>query len=432
MRLKNIVRSVGIGGASLALAAGLASCSRDYTVAYVYSVAGGTTGGTVSAYAVDFETGILNQIAGSPFAIPFTNPSTVVAAPNNKFIYVIGGSENAQVEEFGVGTDGKLYGEHTYNLTGTIAPPTTGQPTIVNATVDTTGTYLYVPYTYQLGSSTASPGPGGITIFPINSDNSLGTALNQNVGSNPVGITVATPVCVPAANAIIASNPTCTLSTGGSGIDNVYVYVVDQELATGKPTILGFAQNTATGALTPLSGTNLTTFQGYSVGVIPSAIRIDGTSRFVYVTDEESNQVYGFQVDNLSGNLVALSGSPFGTGLRPVNLTIDPSSKYLYTANYNSGSVSEFVINQANGNLSTVAGSSFATNAGTSCVTVDPALGQFLYTTNNEAATLSGGELNTSTGAVTAVLDSPFPTSQLPTCLVSVANGAHASEQLTP
>ena len=433
MRLKNIVRSAVAGGASLTLALGLLSCSRDYTVAYVYSVAGGTTGGSVSAYGIDFETGILNQISGSPFAIPFTNPTTVVAAPNNKFIYVIGGSQNAQVEEMAVGTDGKLYGENTYNLTGTIGQSTTTQPTTLTAAIDSTGTYLYVPYTYQSGYGPSSPGPGGVTIFPINSDNSLGTPINLNVGNNPVAVAIAAPVCVPTGSAIIASNAACSNVTGGgSGIYNVYAYVVDQELTSAKPTVLGFAQNTSTGALTPLSGTNLSTFQGAAAGVVPSDVVVDGTSRWVYVTDQEENEVIGYQIASNTGNLTALTGSPFGTGLFPVSLIVDPRSKYVYTANYNSGTVSSFVINQANGNLSTVAGSTFASNAGTSCVTIDPALGQFLYTTNYQAATLSGGEVNANTGAITGVLDSPFPTSTLPSCLISVANGAHSSEQLTP
>ncbi len=423
MKWKNIVRGTVAGGASLALALGLASCSRDYTVAYVYSISTGN--GTISAYAVDYETGIINQISGSPFATPFTNPVTVVAAPNSKYIYVIGGSQNAQVEEFGVGTDGKLYGENSYNLTGTY-------PT--GAAVDPTGTHLYVTYTYQSGFSPASLGPGGVTIFPISqTDNSLGAPINQNVGNNPIGVAISAPVCVPTGNALVSTNTPCTgLTGGGAGVDNVYVYVLDQELTAAKPTILGFAQNTGSGALTPLSGTNIGTLQGYSAGVVPSAIAVEGTSRFAYVTDQQANQVYGYSIANTTGNLTALSGSPFGTGLRPVSLTIDPRAKYVYTANFNSNTISEFAINQASGNLSTIAGSNFSTATGPTCVTIDPALGQFLYTSNNIDNSISGGELNTNTGEVTGVLDTPFPTSPLPGCLVAVSNGSHATQQLTP
>ncbi len=427
MSLKNIVRSAAVGGASLALALGPTACSRDYTVAWVYSVS--ASNGTVSAYGVDFETGILNQVAGSPFATPFTNPVRVVAAPNNKFIYVIGGSQDAQVEEFSVGTDGKLYGEHTYNLTGTY-------PT--NATVDTTGTFLYVTYTYQSGFSPASPGPGGLTIFPINSDNSLGTAVNQNVGNNPVAIALATPVCVPAPAAVIAGNSTCSNVTGGgSGVNNIYAYVLDQELTLAKPTVLGYAQNTANGTLTLLSGTafnpTLNTFQGSSAGVVPSAIAVDGTTRYVYVTDQEQNEVLGYQIARTTtGNLTPLSGSPFNTGAFPLDVRIDPRADYVYTANFNASTVSSFAINQATGNLTTVAGGNFLPATNPTCVTIEPALGQFFYTSDFKNGSISGATLNANTGALTAVADTPFPTAALPSCLTSVANGEHASVVLNP
>lgn len=425
MSLNNIVRSAAVGAASLALALGLTACSRDYTVAWVYAVS--ASNGTISAYGVDYQTGILNQVSGSPFTTPFTNPVRVIAAPNNKFIYVIGGSQNAQVEEFAVGTDGKLFGQHTYNLTGTY-------PT--NATVDTTGTYLYVAYTYQQGYSPASPGPGGITIFHINqTDNSLDSVLNQNVGNNPVGIALAAPVCVPAAAAVVASNSACTSVTGG--INNIYAYVLDQETTLAKPTVLGFAQNTSTGALTPLSGTaynnTLKTYQGNSAGVVPSAIAVDGTTRYVYVTDQQQNEIFGYQIArSTTGNLTPLSGSPFNTGQYPVDIKIDPRADYVYTANFNSGTVSSFAINQATGNLSTVAGSNFVTATNPSCVTIEPALGEFLYTSNYKDGSLSGATLNGNTGALTAVADTPFPTSALPSCLTSVANGEHASVVVTP
>ena len=437
MRLKNIVRSTGTAAAALALALGLGSCSRDYTVAYVYAVSGGSTGGSVAAYGIDYETGILNQIAGSPFAIPFTNPSKVIASPNSKNVYVIGGSQNAQVEEFAVGTDGKLYGQNTYDLTGTEASTTGNASTtfpfqIVGAAIDSTNTFLYVTFSYQNGFSTVSPGPGGVSIYKINGDGSLQPPITQNVGNNPVGVAVSAPVCVAAP--IVSGTTACsTVAGGGNGFNNVYVYVLDQEVATGKPTVLGFAQN-PNGSLTPLAGTTLgTTNQGYPAGVLPSAIAVDGTTRFVYVTDQEQNQVIGYSIArNTTGALTPLTGSPFGTGQLPVGLTIDPRSDYVYTANFNSNSVTSFAINQSTGNLSTVAGGNFQLGTSPTCVTIDPALGQFVYTSDYGSGTLSGGQLQPNTGAITTVLDSPFPTSALPTCVASVANGSHAVQQLTP
>ncbi len=332
MRLTTKVRSVTTGGAALALALGLTSCSRDYTVGYVYAISAASA--TISAYGIDYQTGILNQIAGSPFTSTVSDPIKIVAHPNNQAIYVIGGAngpDGNSVEEVLVGSDGKLYGSHTYNLTGTY-------PT--SATVDPAGKFLYVTFTYQNGYTPASPGPGGVSIFPINSDNSLGTPSTLNVGNNPIGVAVSPAVCVT--SALVSGNSTCTVSTGGSGAYNVYAYVVDQEVALAKPTVLGFAQNQSTGALTPLSGTTtnttLKTLQGVAAGVTPSAIAVDGTASFVYVTDQETNQVYGYNIArSTTGNLKAMPSSPFGTGALPVSIIVDPRGQYVYTANSNSG-----------------------------------------------------------------------------------------------
>ena len=421
MRLTTKLRSVITGGAALALALGLSSCSRDYTVGYVYSISAANA--TVSAYAIDYQTGILNQISGSPFAAIVSDPIKLVAHPNNQAVYVVGGpngSDGNSVEQFQVGSDGKLYATHTYNLTGTY-------PT--GAAIDTTGTFLYVTFTYQNGYTPASPGPGGVSIFPINSDNSLGTPTTLNVGNDPVGIAISAPVCVT--SPLVSGNPTCTSSTGSAaGAYNTYAYVIDQETAAGKPTVLGFAQNMSTGALTPLSSTTTSStglIQGVSAGVTPSAIAIDGTASFVYVTDRETNQIYGYTIArSTTGVLTPMPSSPFGTGALPVSIIVDPRAEYVYTANFNSGTVGSYAINRATGSLSATAGSTYTAQSGTSCVTIDPNLGTFLYAANYTTGNISGAELDSHTGVLTAVLNSPFPTSSLPACLVAVGNGSHA------
>ena len=65
--------------AALAMGLGLSSCSRDYTVAYVY-VTASTTGtaaqqaGVINAYAVDYQSGALTQLADSPVPSGGRNP----------------------------------------------------------------------------------------------------------------------------------------------------------------------------------------------------------------------------------------------------------------------------------------------------------------------------------------------------------------------
>jgi 6-phosphogluconolactonase (cycloisomerase 2 family) len=280
MTYKSMLQAAMAAGLSAAIGLGATACSRDYTAAYVYTVS--ASGPNINAFGVDYQSGILVQIAGSPFTTGFTRETAVAPSPDGKFLYVLSGPEDSKVEELAIGTDGKLYGQHTYSLTGTY-------PTAM--AIDSTGKFLYVTFTYQTGFTPALPGPGGITIFPINSDNSLGTPVSQNslnyvpVGNKPIAIAVSVPTC--SATPVIAGNASCT-GASGAGHENVFVYVVDQE-ASPNATVLGFAQNTSTGALTPVSGntfnSSLGTYQGIHAGVTPSAIAIDPTGRFVYVTD---------------------------------------------------------------------------------------------------------------------------------------------------
>jgi 6-phosphogluconolactonase len=437
MKFNTINRSAKAAVISLAIGLGTTACSRDYTAAYVYSVS--NTSGQVSAFAVDYQSGILTQISGSPFASNLQNPVTDLAAPNGKTLYVIGGSFNNDVSVMTIGSDGKLYAQSTKEITGTY-------PTA--AAIDATGAFLYVTYTYQNGYSPVSPGPGGVSIFPINSDGSLRDATNVNVGNNPVAIGVSQPVCDYTATAPTGSSGNAACTTTGStaagaasgvndGIDSVFVYVVDAETASATPTLLGFAQNMKTGGLTQLPGTNVN--GGTNAGVAPSAIAIDPTGKYVYVTDKQQNEIFGYEIENnptaaanTGGQLSPLVSSPFATGGYPLGITIEPRGKYVYVANYNSGTVSSYSLNLANGSLGASAGSGFATTTGPTCVTVEPALGIYLYTSNFLDGELSGGQLSPDTGQLSGVANSPFPTAAQPICLTSVANGAHSIQLVNP
>ena len=422
MKAVNLVRAALATGTSLAIAFGTASCSRDYTSAYVYVTtnAAGATGGSVSAYAVDYQSGVLTQLAGSPFTAGIgRNPVTEVASPNGKNLYVVS-KDDSTITEFGIGTDGKLYGQHTYNSIGTLP---------VAAAIDSTGKFLYVASTFQSGYSPTSGGPGDITIFPIAADGSLGAATSVNVGVNPVGIAVSKP------------------GTIGATAGSVYVYVVDQEgglTGAATPYVVGFSQNTSTGALTLLPGSTCSTTAptvctGYRAGVLPSAIAIDPTTSYVYVTDKSTNQILGYRITNsssgatLNGTLTALPTSPFGTGLYPAGITIDPRGKYLLTANYNANSVSSFSINLSDGSLGGTASAGSAQVAtGPTCVTIEPALGIYVYTSNSIDNSVSALQISPNTGALSGVPNTPYPSGSLPSCVVSVANGDHANSIVNP
>jgi 6-phosphogluconolactonase (cycloisomerase 2 family) len=399
---------------SLALVS-VTACSRDYVLAYVYvttakPLTGTSPNGGVSAYAVDFQIGSLTPLADSPIQAG-RNPVTLVATPNGLNLYVVN-HDDSSVGEYSIGTDGKIYLQNTYNVTGSMATA---------IAIDAAGKFLYVTFTYQLGPngqqlySPASPGPGGVTIFPINGDGSLGTPSTLKVGNNPVGIVVSRP---PA---------------GGTA---VFAYVLDQETpTTPKATVLGFSQNLTTGALTPIPGTVITTDStgktvatGYGAGTTPSAIAEDPSARFVYITDEATNQLFGNLVSN-NGSLVPMTNSPFATGIFPVGLTIDPRGKFLYVANFSSNTVGAYAIDIASGNpVGSVGSASTSVDTAPTCVTIEPALGIYAYSSNNLASTVSAMKLDPHNGGLAQVQNTPFPSSGLPTCAVAVANGSHPTQ----
>jgi 6-phosphogluconolactonase len=394
MNLHKISRIAKVSVLSAGMVLGLASCSLDYVVGYVYVTTNHNSPGVINQYSIDFQSGALTQIGTQIQA--GINPVAIISAPNGKFVYVINQGSN-NVQEFAVQGDGTLASKGTF--------PTANTP--VALTIDPQGKFLYVACNYQTGTS----GNGAISIFPVNSDNSLGTPTTQPIGSNPIGIVVS--------------------------YFNHFVYVVDRETQPNAQ-ILGFAQNTTTGALATVPGTTIVTVggvtvaKGFSAGVVPSAITEELTARFLYVTDEAANQLIGYTVQ-ANGSLVPMINGPFQTGLFPVALTVDPTGKLLYVANYNANTIQGYAIDTFTGTPSGAVGA-FATGvgAGPTCITIDPALGTNLYTSNSLDNTVSAEKLTPNTGGLAHVQNSPFPAAGGPTCLASVPNGAHASQIITP
>jgi 6-phosphogluconolactonase (cycloisomerase 2 family) len=373
---------------------GLASCSLDYVVGYVYVATNHNSPGVIDQYSIDFQSGALTEI-GTPVQAG-NNPVRLVPAPSGQFVYVINQGDST-VQLFAVQSDGTLVSKGTY--------ATANSPTAI--AIDPQGKFLYVACNHQTGTS----GNGAISIFPVNADNTLGSSTTQPIGSNPAGIVVS--------------------------YFNHYVYVVDQETQPNAQ-ILGFSQNTTTGALTAVAGTTITTVGGVTVakgvpaGVVPSAITEELTARFVYVTDEAANQLIGYTVQP-NGSLVPMINGPFQTGLFPVSITVDPTGKLLYVANYNANTIQGYAIDTFTGTPSGAVGA-FGTSVGVgpTCVAIDPALGTNLYTSNSLDNTVTGEKLLPNTGALSGVQNSPFPASGGPTCLTVVPNGAHASQIITP
>ncbi len=390
---------------SLAVALGLTACSNDYTVSYVYMITQGVQGSTshslLNSYQVDYQSGFLYTMPDSPNDTGGRDGVALVVAPNNLFLYTVNNFDS-DVVEFAIGTDGKLYPQNTYNITGSLP---------VAAAIDAAGKFLYVAFTYQNnpdGSqlyTPSNPGPGGITVFPINSDNTLGKPTTWNVGRNPVAIT--------------------TSPTGN------FVYLAEQDSAS-SANILGFTVtvNTTTGVptLTPMPGVTINSgnvpSSGFLSGQTPSGMLVDSTGTHLYVTDKTANQVATYNIGSGGVLTPVLPTTPTDAG--PMGMSLDLQGKYLYIAANTANAIDGYTIGSNGVPARSTVAATVQAGTGPTCVAVSgspsnasPSHAVYLYVSNSLSNTVTAEQLNESTGALDQVLGSPFVGSSLPACIVT-------------
>jgi 6-phosphogluconolactonase len=398
MEFKPMGRAVKASMLSLAMALGVTACSNDYTVSYVYMTTAKTLPhGLINAYQVDYQSGYLYTLADSPIDAGGRDTVGLVVAPSELFLYTVNNFDS-DVVEFAIGTDGKLYPQHTYNITGSL-------PTA--AAIDAGGNFLYVTFTYQNNANgtelytPANPGPGGITIFPINKDNTLGTPTTVNVGRNPVGIIT---------------------STAGN-----YVYVIEQDSAS-SANLLGFSENATTGALTPLPGVTINPGNipstGYPSGSNPSGLLEDATATHLYLTDQTLSQVATYSVG--TNGIPSLAGTTT-TDAGPMGMAFDLDHKYLYVTAYTANALDGFTIGANGVPVRSTVAASVQTGTGPTCVTIsgapsnaNPIHAIYLYTSNALSNNLTGEQLSETDGSLDQIQGTPFGGSALPTCAVTV------------
>jgi 6-phosphogluconolactonase (cycloisomerase 2 family) len=413
MKLKKIGQGFLATAAVLAIALGLSSCNPGDTIDYLFVTANNAKGncsGQVAAYHVNSYSGALTQVTGSPFCSGGSNPVAEVATPNQQYLYVVNHDSNA-IAEFAIGTDGQLSLGKSYTTPGT-------EPVAI--AVNTTGTLLFVLDYYQSGFSDATPGPGALAVYTINSDGTLGSspASYMPLQCFPTGIAVA-----PNGKYVYATNTnsvvvTTSAPTTGSN-------PATPATCPGQGTISGFSV-ASSGALTPIAGSP------FLAGSTPTGIAIDPTSRFLYATDSVQNELIAYDIQT-AGVLYPLTNGPFTTGTFPVGVVVDPRGEYIYVTDYNSSAISEYSLTQSTGAPSEGNSASYNTHAPSpTCLVVEPALGRFVYTSDFTGDYVTGAELNPNTGALSGVQDSPYPVNGSPTCVAAVPHGNHATQYVSP
>ena len=379
--------TLGLG----ALLTGLGACNSNHTFAFLYAPSASGTAGLINAYGIASQEGNIKLLVDSPIPSEGRNPTAIAANPDHHAIYITN-HDDSNVVDFTIGTDGKIYPANTYNLTGSF-------PTSMAVSAD--GKFLYIAYTYQNIYTYASPGPGGVTIFPIASDATLGTPTDYPIGRAPV--------------AIAAS------STPG------FVYVISQDTAaiasgaTQSSNLFAFSADASTGALTPLAGQTINTGSnvpsfGFPSGVSPASVLEDSTGSFLYVTDNGGNTLLTYSLS--AGVPTQIASATVSTGNQPRGMAIDPTGKFLFVANYE-GTIGEYILNSGLPTLSTTAPSS-AAGVGTTCVSVEPSQGNYVYASGSLNNSVSGYQIIPTDGSLKPIINSPYSATTLPLCLVVV------------
>jgi 6-phosphogluconolactonase (cycloisomerase 2 family) len=389
MKFNEVGRAVWAGAVSVSLALGIAACGKDNTIDYLFVANAKNNPGQINVYLVDSESGSLTQILDSPYPSGATNggrnPVSLAAleppsssSSNVPFLYALNHDDNTIVQ-FEVGTDAKLYPEHTYNTPG-------GSPTAMKIGTDAKGnSFLYVLDAFQAQYNATNPGPGAVVEYAINSDGSLGTGTSYPVCNNPVDLVV-----LPNFSA---------------------VYVVDDP-ASQPPKLANTVSSTSVGA----NGTSTITYptvvtgSPFTAGSAPTAITSSANNNFLYVADLNLNSLLTFSISGTQA-LTEVS-SHVATGAAPNALTLDPSGQYLYVANYGENTVSAYSVNATSGVPSVLSGNNagpYAVGTGPTYVYVEPSAGKYLYAADFVDATVYGTEITSTTGQLSAVQHTPFP-----------------------
>ncbi|MFZ3266319.1 MAG: beta-propeller fold lactonase family protein [Terriglobales bacterium] len=193
------------------------------------------------------------------------------------------------------------------------------------------------------------------------------------------------------------SNPRAIVVTPSQS----FLYVAEGNIGIGA-----YAINTMNGSLTLVSGSPFLTGAEFSIVMHPSGkflIAVTGSALVVYT---------------INPNTGALTSVQTVAGDSPISAAIDPKGLFLFAANVNSNSVSAFTINQSSGILTPVTGSPFASGRSPQSVVIEHQ-GKFLYLPNGNDASVSAYGINPTTGALTEIVGSPFATGSVPVAAVS-------------
>ena len=380
---------------SLVAAGLLTACSTTLTVDFVFvtsaKAAGPNNYGEIDVYEINSESGRMRTIPASPFPSGGRNPVAEAVSPDNTNLYVANQDDNSIVQ-FVIGNDGKVYPQNTVNTPG-----------VFPLAVSVGGKYLFVADTYQPlpSCSTAAPCSGSVAVFPIGSNDALGSpVVNSGISASYW------PLSLAAHPADVLTPTAITQASSGA-----YLYVAAFDATAGGGYVFSFGVN-SDGTLSPINGG-----VPFSAGTHPSGIAATADGSIVYVTDSASNTIYAFAAT--SGVLSTISGSPFPTGNAPSAVAVDATGSHVFVAN---SLDSNLTVYSSSGGVLTSQGN-YVTGTQPVAIGIDPSMNQYVYTANFLGNTVSGFQLNATTGGLLNSQYSPYGSNANPTAVAAIPHG---------
>jgi 6-phosphogluconolactonase (cycloisomerase 2 family) len=392
MKFRNVGQVLLALVVSVGLGMGLTSCTRSYTVGYLYVT--GSQYNQISGFNINNQTGKLTPIRKTPVGSGGTNPTRALVLSGGRFLYVLNRGDYANgtpsnISLFQIGGDGVLTFQATYFSQGNDS---------ISMLADASGSHLYVldqfspSTTKPCSNSTGSYPTGDISAYNIDpSTGRLSLITNAQVGNgNNTQLTYFPLGCFPVEFKLVGgyiftaqtgsstNNDTQTvfsysqtatsgqlvltqnapLQTGAANLTYIsaspqgnYVYILDAGPASGctggASAILPFTIGSG-GVLQSLVNGRIC---NDPTAVGPTVLVVDSKNKFLYVANasntninQPASEITAYTIDPASGILAAIAGQPFGIGSGPRCILEDPSNQFIYTANYNDSTIAGKII----------------------------------------------------------------------------------------
>jgi 6-phosphogluconolactonase len=271
--------------------------------------------GSITAYAVNRETGALDKINEVASGGRGTT-NLVLDPPSNTLLAA--NYASGSVSSVAINPDGSL-GARVSTVTETGSGPNRRQASAHahSAVVDPSGRYALVP---DLGAD---------RVFVYRFDRAS-HALSADCGNDPAAFVVPP-----------GSGPRHIVF----GANGEFVYLLTELSAE----VMVLHWDAEQGKLTLVQSLPVTNpgFDGVKSG---AEIALSQDGRFVYVEDRGENALVVYRVNSRTGELAPIQRTPSG-GDRPWGFAIDSSGKWLLVANQHSGNVSVFSVDPVSGKV---------------------------------------------------------------------------------